>query len=254
MTDAEFYKSFSFNLYRRHRYSSTDCITRSGCPMHYIARMVRGTAKFQTASQTVKLKAGDVFYLPRGLKYRSYWYPDGDAVEFYSLGFDYFPCDEHTDYPLQIISCTDDERAVLTAIEADITVTPLSIGKLYTFIGMIQHKLESGSTHANRIVVNTAMEYIRNHTACSVKDIAQHCGISESGLYAKFRQHLNQTPVEARQGVLVDKAIELLYTTDLSIEEISERLGFSSSSYFRKVFRSKTNSTPTAYRKNIKNI
>ncbi len=254
MTNAEFYKSFSFNLFRRQRYHCTDCIHRSGCPHHYIARMIKGTAKFQYGAQTLHLCEGDIFYLPRGLKYRSHWYPNGDPVEFYSFGFDYFPIDDSIGYQIQIIECTDDERAMLAELEADIAVTPRSIGLLYRFLGTVQPKLQAESDDENHIIINRALEYIRTHTNCSVKDIAHYCGISESGLFAKFRKHLDKTPIEARQSILVEKAITLLTTTDLSIEEISDQLGFSSSSYFRKVFRAKTGQTPTTFRKSIKSI
>ena len=41
---------------------------------------------------------------------------------------------------------------------------------------------------------------------------------------------------------------------DLSVEEISDRLGFSSPSWFRKVFREQNGCTPTFYRKNAGGI
>lgn len=249
MTDAQFYKSFSFNLFHHRRCHMTDQMTSQGCPYHYIARMIHGTAKISTSTTTLFLKEGDIFYIPRGLKYRSYWYPDGETVQFYSFGFDYFPSDEHTFYKLQKLECNAAEKALLSELESDLTATPLSIGRLYRFLGEIYSKMLVESTSANQVIVNKAMEFMRQNSGYTVSDVARHCGISESGLFVKFRQHLNQTPVEARHRILTDKAAELLCTTDLAIDEISDQLGFSSSSYFRKVFRAQTGQTPSEYRK-----
>jgi len=49
--------------------------------------------------------------------------------------------------------------------------------------------------------------------------------------------------------VLCKKSIDLLQTTDLPIEEISGMMGFSSSSYFRKVLKEHTGKTPHEIRK-----
>ena len=57
------------------------------------------------------------------------------------------------------------------------------------------------------------------------------------------------TPHALRQKILVEKAVELLTTTDIPIEEVSDRLGFSSSSYFRKILFAQTGKTPSAIRK-----
>ena len=46
-----------------------------------------------------------------------------------------------------------------------------------------------------------------------------------------------------------EKAVTLLTATDLSVEEISSQLGFSSAAYFRRVLRQITGKTPREIRK-----
>ena len=79
-------------------------------------------------------------------------------------------------------------------------------------------------------------------------ELARHCRVSESGLYAAFRCVKGYTPVEAWHRVLVERAEVLLTSTDLSVEEISRRLGFCPASYFRKIVRRVTGSTPRELR------
>ena len=95
---------------------------------------------------------------------------------------------------------------------------------------------------------------MRQNTSYNITDVAAACGVSEAGLYLKFKKHLGKTPVAVRQEILIENAKELLSNTDMAIEQISDKLGFSSSSYFRKNFYQQTKTTPTKYRKSSKNI
>ena len=82
-----------------------------------------------------------------------------------------------------------------------------------------------------------------------VRDVARYCNVSLSGLYGIFQKVLEKTPNEVRQEIQCKNAVHLLTTTNLSVEEISSRLHFSSSSYFRKILRKHTGKTPLAIRK-----
>ena len=249
MTDAEFYNGFHFNLYRQRQYRTTDLTAVPGCGEHFLARMVCGTAKIVTPAQTLHLAAGDVFYIPKGLRYRSHWYPESETVAFYSFGFGWFPAEEGAGCALQKIDCTPAALALLAELESDLTVSPLSIGRLYRFLGEVRPAMHAAAADAGERLVHRALEYMRHNPQCSAGDAAAHCGISESTLYTRFRRHLGHTPAEARHRILAEKAGELLATSDLSVEEISDRLGFSSPAWFRKVFRAQTGCTPTAWRK-----
>lgn len=49
-------------------------------------------------------------------------------------------------------------------------------------------------------------------------------------------------------------AEELIQTSDMNISEIVYSIGFTSRSYFSKIFRNKFNCTPKAYLMNIRNV
>jgi AraC-like DNA-binding protein len=63
-----------------------------------------------------------------------------------------------------------------------------------------------------------------------------------------FRRCINCSPTDYLTQVRVRRAAELLSKTPMSILDISEACGFSSSSYFSKVFREAYRCTPNAYR------
>jgi AraC-like DNA-binding protein/mannose-6-phosphate isomerase-like protein (cupin superfamily) len=65
-------------------------------------------------------------------------------------------------------------------------------------------------------------------------------------VYGKgFKQVLN--------AIRVEKAIQLLTVTSIPVELISQKVGYSSSSYFGRIFKSHTGKTPQEFRNNRKN-
>ena len=97
--------------------------------------------------------------------------------------------------------------------------------------------------------VAKAFKYMQNNPNAKMGDVAKYCNISETTLFSLFKKRFKKTPNEIRQKILCEKAEELLITTNLSVEEISGKLGFSSASYFRKILKKHLNITPTGIRK-----
>ena len=224
----------------------------NGSPTHYLAQLIEGSAKIVTDTQVLHLNAGDVFYIPKNLSYRSFWYPENEKVNFYSFGFEFFPI-RNSRFKLQKIKLTLNEQILLDELKQNYTRTPQTIGQLYYLLGEISPRLISEEQSTCK-TINKALEFMRQRTNYTIKEVAEFCNVSEAGLYNKFKKYLNKTPVTIKQELLVGKAKELLLNTDLSIEEISNDLGFSSSSYFRKIFYSKAEQTPSSYRKENKHI
>jgi AraC-like DNA-binding protein len=60
-----------------------------------------------------------------------------------------------------------------------------------------------------------------------------------------------QTPLSIIHQYVVTESKALLYSTDLTIQEISERLNFHSQSDFGKFFKKLTGLSPNQYREKI---
>ena len=91
-----------------------------------------------------------------------------------------------------------------------------------------------------------AIAYIRlnYYSNINVKDVAEHIGISERHLRRMFSQHLNLAPLDYLNQTRVNKAIELLRNTDISIKEVCFQCGFQSPQYFSRVFKQQTSISP----------
>lgn len=83
----------------------------------------------------------------------------------------------------------------------------------------------------------------------SVQTIARNIHISKSVLYKHFRTNFDCTINEYINTRRIEKALELLAKTNLSVEEISRRTGFTSASYFSKTFKKLKGISPLQYKK-----
>ncbi len=241
---------FMSNDYRFYRYQyANDHHTdmSAGCDVHYLAMLTKGTARIRTDTETLHLRCGDIFYIPRGLRYHSYWQGDPE-IEFLSFGFLTMPVRDQKSYLLQTIP----HNAGLADQLKQIPLQGNLVGSraLSLFYGALAEALEQ-MTHSQdgqlSGIADRAMGYIRKRPFASVPDIARACGVSEPYLYARFRRATGLSPNQYRQRILCERAKELLLTTDLTVQAISEQLHFSSPSYFRKVFLRHTGQTPRQF-------
>lgn len=245
MNDQEFFTTFRFLQIHIHEYHHTD--NSHGVPTHFIGIMKKGHALLISDRTRIEVTAGDVFYIPKGCRYHSYW--RGEDCVFQSLAFAHLPRDRKCPYALQVLH-PDTEAAALFAKLADIdSVSAYSVGLLYTALGLMLPQMAVDHPQTYHPIPYAATQYMAEHLSAPMSEVAAACGISESALYQIFRRSLGKTPNAARQELCCRRAIDLLQTTDLSIEEISTQLGFSSSSYFRKVFHAVTGQTPRDFRK-----
>ncbi len=100
-------------------------------------------------------------------------------------------------------------------------------------------------------LVRKAMAYIHSHYADPITrdDLARYVGMSHDYLTYCFRQELGMTPIAYLNRYRVLQAQHLLLETDKTITTIALEVGFSSSSYFSRMFRHYVGRTPEAYRR-----
>lgn len=252
MNDLEFYKSFMFNEFE---YTSFGCndMTR-GISAHFIGYMKKGKALLIKGNQKIELKKGDMFYIPKGCKYISNWKTDDEDAVFDSIGFRFFPNNSSKSYRLQKIDYTSEIFELFKPLSEKKEVTLDSIGTLYGFLSKVVEIMQTEPIEPRRQIIDNAIKILNENHQQKMIEIANNCGISESSLYNIFKQQLGKTPNTVRQEIMCKKATELLCVTDIPIEEISYKMGFSSSSYFRKIFHSVYNTTPREYRKKSRKI
>lgn len=252
---------FSCKEFRLHIFSFSACHhsdNMMGIPIHYFARMRKGTARIVTADKEEFLfRAGDVFYLPKGLRYRSHWIgneEEGGIIEWESYGLEFLPCPDDRSYKVQKLEISTEEKKYLDLISENMLVSAKNAGYLYLFLDSVLTKMTPSFTDMRSTLAEKAKKYIEENESVKVSELSKYCNVSESGIYNFFRDHLKTTPIEYKNRVRVERAKEMLRYTSASVEEISTSLGFSTTAYFRKVFKAYTGTTPMKIRKDFKHI
>lgn len=102
--------------------------------------------------------------------------------------------------------------------------------------------------------VSAAIRFIRQH-ACdgiSVKQLLGEIPTSRRNLERRFRTLLGHTPHEEIIRCRIERAKELLQTTDLPLKTIAQRIGVAHPEYVNVIFRKSTGLSPGAYRQQFR--
>ena len=106
--------------------------------------------------------------------------------------------------------------------------------------------IEKGDELITSVAEYLAIHYDQNDT---VKELSQMCHLSESQLTRRFLKIFGTSPIAYKNQIRTHVACELLYHTDLSLEEISLRLGYTSYTDFYRMFKKSFSLSPSEYRK-----
>lgn len=107
-------------------------------------------------------------------------------------------------------------------------------------------------THG-RSLLTPAIQYICLHPQekITVPHMAALCGISSSYFSKLFVKEYLCSLSQYVNRVRIQQAMDLLQRSNLSVREISEKMGFEDCGYFIKVFKRQTGKTPLEYKKEL---
>jgi AraC-like DNA-binding protein len=98
--------------------------------------------------------------------------------------------------------------------------------------------------------IQRAMDYLHQHYANlnSVDEIAGAVGLTKFHFIRLFAKTTGLTPVQYLTKIRIQKSVELLRRTGLTVEEIAHQVGYANGNYFTKVFRPLVGISPGEFR------
>ena len=111
--------------------------------------------------------------------------------------------------------------------------------------------LSSEGTRENAFIsrFKKVIEERMTDSELSVETIGSELGLSRVQLYRKVKALTGSSPVDLLRKARLNKAQQLLQTTDLSVSEIAYQVGFTSPSYFTKCYKDEYGKVPGESRK-----
>lgn len=201
------------------------------------------------------LTKNQMAYIPAGTRLEYRIASDGHLEKYYThfdLLFGRNTLDACFQFP-RIIHVADTARAD-ALFEALVTRNdPFGIGERGALLQLIAFFLEeSGAVLQQQTLMRKAAQYIADHCHenISVTRLAEHCGYSKDHFTRKFKETYGCTPRQYISAAKLNHAKQLLLTTDMSIWEVADALGFRDAGHFTNFFSSKTQLSPSFFRKN----
>ncbi len=101
--------------------------------------------------------------------------------------------------------------------------------------------------------IKKAITYVDAHIQqqLSLKEVASHVHLNPSYFSVLFKEQTTITFSEYLTRSRVQKAKNLLLTTEFSVDQIAELVGYNTSKYFIKIFKEAEGVTPSKYKKKI---
>lgn len=125
--------------------------------------------------------------------------------------------------------------------------------ELETLLLEICHMMTEGMA-ADQDVAVKAIAYMKVHfrEPINLEFIAEKCGLSTSYFSRKFKEQTGENYIDVLTDIRIREAQKLLGTTNLSVAEIIEEVGYCDDKHFRKLFYKTTGLKPMEYRKKIR--
>ena len=120
------------------------------------------------------------------------------------------------------------------------------IGIMYS----LERNLQLSKNQSHVDMISRARLRIREalESSLTIQQVAEDMGVSYSNFRKLFKEHTGISPAIYQQDLRLQRAKELLSTTDMSVKEIAYRLNFESPDYFSAKFKIKTGRRPSEFR------
>jgi len=244
-----------------------------------IALVLHGRAIHLTPNASSEINAGDVLVLHPGI---SHAYDNTGDMELINIVYDqkklslpildgyslpmfhyFFPVNKHpADHdPVKPVMTLNEQElkdvsAMIRHMESELkNFLPgnffLSLALFMEIIVMLsRHNNNMTAEHRFRFQIGEVINYMNNHLKNSIEvdDIVVISRMSRRNLFRKFRQSTGYTPIEYLLRIRMQKAVELLLRSNLTINEIATECGFCDSNYLCRMFKQHFNTSPRRFR------
>ena len=107
--------------------------------------------------------------------------------------------------------------------------------------------------HEDKLILQAQQWLEANFSAdFLLEEVADKIGLGLRSFMRRFKKATGDTPLNYLQRIRVETAKELLEHSAMSVDEISYRVGYEDTSFFCRLFKRNTNSTPSEFRSNRK--
>lgn len=121
---------------------------------------------------------------------------------------------------------------------------------LFTQLYLVRAIEQTGSYHIPSYIADMHHRFTTAYQEpYSLDELALEYGINKFRLCREFAKYYEYTPIQYLNKIRIEKAKELLLSTDEKIVDIGQMVGIENTNHFIRLFKEKTGVTPLTYRR-----
>ncbi|MBO5453439.1 MAG: helix-turn-helix transcriptional regulator [Clostridia bacterium] len=238
------YDNFSFQIL-----SVSKCIHFQGTfnvksrPYAAIALRLNGNAKFYVNSKHFYSNPGDITFIPENTPYRVS-YTEGESIFIHLSDCNYkFP--ENITVPNTSFFRKEFEKMIYYYSKP--RYVNLIKSTIYNILHCISENIFYDINDENFL---RCLSYIDNNYCnanVNIEKISAQGFMSQSSLRRKFSRYMGISPLQYLNDKRINKAINLLMTTNITVKEVAHMCGFSDEKYFSRIISARYNTSPSEF-------
>lgn len=223
-----------------------------------------GEAQVTTGNQTLKVKEGDLLYLPAGEPHNYatcehnpwtiHWVHFSGPLASYFRNYLGFGGQTRRITLGRQPRLLVDFNGLLSVQDSGFQEQPLvhasnRLRQLLSAVPLTAQKTEL--RHESELNLAALQEQMRNHLhdRLDLDSLAATAGLSRYHFIARYKKLTGETPIQHYLHMKIERACYLLDTGELSISAVAEQLGYEDSYYFSRLFKKVMGVSPSSYRR-----
>jgi len=267
-------KSLSFQLesITKSKYDSDWHSTLHTHPFTELFYVVDGKGEFNIQGQRFPVKPNDFVIINPQVEHTELSSPD-EPLEYIVLGIKGLSFSNLTPvseggHPFSFFNLRDEQKDILRYLNAmvqEATSQSMSYELVchnlleILLIKILRHQhfdLEVGKQSKATKDISFIKHYLETyyHESIQLEDLASMTHLSRFYISHSFKKEIGMSPMEYLIDIRIKESKILLRTTNYSISQVADIVGFTTPTYFSKQFRKSTGISPTDYREQFQGV
>ncbi len=267
-------KSLSFQLesITKSKYDSDWHSTLHTHPFTELFYVVDGKGEFNIQGQRFPVKPNDFVIINPQVEHTELSSPD-EPLEYIVLGirglsFSNLTPVSEGGHPFSFFNLRDEQKDILRYLNAmvqEATSQQMSYELVchnlleILLIKILRHQhfdLEVGKQSKATKDISFIKHYLETyyHESIQLEDLATMTHLSRFYISHSFKKEIGMSPMEYLIDIRIKESKILLRTTNYSISQVADIVGFTTPTYFSKQFRKSTGISPTDYREQFQGV
>jgi len=150
----------------------------------------------------------------------------------------------------EVIGCIEELYQLMGQLHTYTTLVAAS-GALSQLLGIIQMRMHTSEQRARTAdeSIDKSIEFMHRNLnrKLTLKELANAAGMSHNHYGALFKRRYGITPIDCFTRLKIQRACELLSTTDMRVSEVGTALGVPDPYYFSRLFKKIMGVSPRHY-------